>query len=77
MEETGFAGNKLELKDLPGDAAAGKYVFNLELVELEGPENTLKKFDASELEDSEEGGSAGNKLANVGLEDLQGGEAAA
>ena len=77
MEEAGFAGNKLELKDLQGDAAAGKCVFNLELVELEGPENALKKFEASELEDSEEGGSAGNKLADVGLEDLQGDEAAA
>ena len=78
-EEGGSAGNKLSdevLEDLPGVDAAGKPVFELQLDDLVGAVTSMKELVGSELEGSEEGGSAGNKLADVVLEDLPGVEAA-
>ena len=79
-EEGGSAGNKLTdvvLEDLPGVEATGKPVSELQMADLVGEVTSMKELVGSELEGSEEGGSAGNKLTDVGLEDLQGGEAAA
>ena len=77
-EEGGSAGNKLSddvREDLPGSDAAGKPVSELQLAELVGAVTSMKELVGSELEGSEEGGSAGNKLNDVVLEDLPGGEA--
>ena len=77
-EEGGSAGNKLTddvLEDLPGGDAAGKPVSELQLADLVGAITSMKELVGSELEGSEEGGSAGNKITDVVLEDLPGGEA--
>ena len=77
-EEGGSAGNKLSddvREDLPGSDAAGKPVSELQLADLVGAVTSMKELVGSELEGSEEGGSAGNKLTDVVLEDLPGGEA--
>ena len=78
-EEGGSAGNKLTdvvLEDLPGVEATGKPVSELQLADLVGAVTSLMELVGSELEGSEEGGSAGNKLTDVVLEDLPGVEAA-
>ena len=77
-EEGGSDGNKLSdevLEDLPGVEAAGKPVSELQLADLVGAVTSMKELVGSELEGSEEGGSAGNKLTDVVLEDLPGVEA--
>ena len=77
-EERGFAGNKVTdvvREDLPGGEATGNPVSELQLADLVGAVTSLKELEGSDLEGSEEGGSAGNKLADVVLEDLPGGEA--
>ena len=77
-EEGGSAGNKLSddvREDLPGSDAAGKPVSELQLADLVGAVTSMKELVGSELEGSEEGGSTGNKLTDVVLEDLPGGEA--
>ena len=77
-EEGGSAGNKLAddvREDLPGGDAAGKPVSELQLADLVGAVTSMKELVGSELEGSEEGGSAANKLTDVVLEDLPGGEA--
>ena len=63
------------LEDFPGVEAAGKLVSELQLADLVGAVTSLKELVGSELEGSEEGGFAGNKLTNVVREDLPGGEA--
>ena len=77
-EEGGSVGNKLAdvvREDLPGGEATGKPVFELQLADLVGAVTSMKELEGSELESWEKGGSAGNKLTDVVLEDLPGGEA--
>ena len=77
-EEGGSTRNKLAddvREELPDGMATGKPVSELQLPDLVDAVTSLKELVGSELEGSEEGGSAGNKLADVVLEDLQGGEA--
>ena len=64
------------LEDLPGVEATGKPVSELQLADLVGAVTSLMELEETELEGSEEGGSAGNKLTDVVREDLPGGEAA-
>ena len=78
-EEGGSAGNKLTdvvLEDLPGVEATGKPVSELQLADLVGAVTSLMELEGLEVEGSEEGGSAGNKLADDVLDDLPGGNAA-